>query len=124
MITRNSSKILIYNRLSLRTSTWTKDTQGLYAYDVCENPQNFQVGSQTCYLVRMGKDKHEAKLVDEKNIKTIPTEDSVLLKIIPPKLASQKYIIENYSTSKDYDETRDKLWLVIKCLIKDGKKKV
>lgn len=77
------------------------------------------------YLVRIPNEAEQIQLMTEKQLlaKNI-SHENVLLKIIPDKDDPKKFTIESCSTTSDYDESTDKLWLITKSLKCNGKKEV
>jgi hypothetical protein len=111
--------------MCIKTATWTRDSHGLFDYEDQTVQCQTLFARQMEYLARVPSDGNQIQLLTEKEIAARGIENSsMLLKIIPDKDDPKAFAVESCAKTSDYDESNDKLWLVIKSLKRNGIKEV
>ena len=98
---------------------------GLFDYEEFHPDRKTFVTTNEGYLIRRNNTPTEMMLLTEEDkAEKLQVSDSLLLKVCPNKGNRENFTIENCSTTGIYDESIDKLWLVLNEMKVHGIKEV
>ena len=109
----------------MKAVTWTRDSHGLFDYESTDVLKKVITTHQVRFLIRKNA-TGEVELLSEKELAACNKQEiAVLFKVTPLDDASgTNFEVENCSTTSIYEESNDKLWLIIRSLKKNDVKEV
>lgn len=102
--------------MQIKTSTWTRDSHGLFDYESAHVLKKTFNSCHTQYLVRHNT-SGEVQIMSESEFENRDAECAALMKATP---TGNDFLIESCSSTDIYKDPNDKLWLLIRTLQKDS----
>ena len=101
------------------TATWVRDSHGLFDYESNEITKKVLVTHLNRYLIRVNRTGEVRIISDKERAYENPNDITTLIKITPTPYA-QVFSIESCSDNDIYEDSSNKLWLVLRNLKKNG----